>query len=78
MIGNSGADIYEADEETQIETIGWLIHRRSEKGFIDSLAPSCPRDDIFLSNMKLHANKKQTSGSGDAELDSFNNLLGED
>lgn len=73
--GIGEADFYEADDERKIEILGYIFNRRHEKGFMDSLSGYCPRDEVFLANMKTSTKTSDKKGTGDAKLDAFNTFL---
>jgi hypothetical protein len=73
--GIGEADFYEADRERKIEILGYIFNRRDDKGFMDSLSGYCPRDEIFLANMRTATKPSSNKGTGDAKLDAFNSFL---
>jgi len=73
-----GADFYDSDRERKIEILGYIFNRRDSKGFLDSLTDYCPRDEIFLANMKILGTESKKKGTGDSKLDAFNAFLGKE
>jgi hypothetical protein len=66
-----GGDPNDLPEDTQIEMLAYLLHRRTPEGFLDSLAPASARDLVFLENMKTPA----PASTGDPALDEFRSAL---
>ena len=58
--------------------LSYILHRRSNEGFLDSLAPACAADHVLLSNRIAGARKRPPGGSGDAEQDAMSSFLGGD
>jgi hypothetical protein len=57
-----------------VELLAYILHRRAEGGFLDSLAPASARDLVYLDNLKRPAAPAST---GDPEADAFRAMLAE-
>jgi hypothetical protein len=72
-----GGDPNDLPEDTQIEMLAYILHRRTPEGFLDSLAPASARDLVFLENMKVDAQNKasRADAGGPPELAEFRAML---
>jgi hypothetical protein len=70
-----GVDPFDLPEEDHVNLLAYILHRRTEKGFLDSLSAASARDHVLLSNLGAKAAKGASKGSGDPEIDAMNAML---
>lgn len=61
-MGRNIPDPYELEDDEAISVLAYILHRRSEDGYLDSIASASIRDHIYLHN-SIHTPAKPNQHS---------------